>query len=60
MNGQDTYILERTIEFPNMVARIFRPVLTTEEKNRRMNAIHKASANLMKEVMKNGKQTPTT
>ena len=60
MQGQDTYTLERTIEFPNMVARIFRPVLTEDEKNKRMQNIHNASANLMKEVMKNGKQTFTT
>lgn len=52
MQGQDTYSLERTIEFPNMKARIFRPVLTAEEKTKRMNAIHKASSNLLKEVMK--------
>ena len=54
--GQDTYIFEKTIEFPGMVARIFRPVLTEEEKNKRMQKIHKASSNLLKEVerLKNG------
>lgn len=46
--GQDTYTLEKTIEFPNMVARIFRPVLTVDEKKRRTQAIHKATANLFK------------
>ena len=50
--SNDIYTLERTIEFPNMIARIFRPVLTTEEKSKRMQNIHKASSNLMKEVMK--------
>ena len=45
-----TYTLERTIEFPNCTVRIFRPVLTETEKNKRMQKIHKASSNLMKEV----------
>ena len=48
--GQTEYVHTKTIEFPGMVARIFSPVLTDEERNRRMNAIHKASSNLMKEV----------
>ena len=48
MQGQDTYTLERTVEFPNMVARIYRPVLTEEEKNRRMKNIKNATANLLK------------
>lgn len=52
MQGQDTYSLERTIEFPNMKVRIFRPVLTNEERTKRMQNIHKASSNLMKEVRK--------
>jgi hypothetical protein len=52
MQGQDTYSLERTIEFPNMKVRIFRPVLTETEKNRRMQNIYNASSNLMKEVRK--------
>ena len=51
MQGQ-TYTHERTIEFPNMKVRIFRPVLTEAEKNRRMQTIYNASSNLMKEVKK--------
>ena len=46
MQGQ-TYTHERTIELSNMVARIYRPVLTTEEKNRRMQNIKTATANLL-------------
>ena len=49
MQGQTQYTFERTIEFPNMVARIFRPVLTEEEKKRRMQNIYNAAANLLKE-----------
>jgi hypothetical protein len=50
--SNDTYTHERTIEFPNMKVRVFRPVLTETEKSKRMQNIHKASSNLMKEVMK--------
>lgn len=50
MQGQEAYILEKTVEFPNMVARIFRPILTEEEKTRRLKIIHKATAELLKGV----------
>ena len=53
MQGQTEYFLERTIELPNFKARIFRPVLTEEEKARRMTAIHKAAANILEGVIKN-------
>ena len=53
--GQDTYIFEKTIEFPGMVARIFRPVLTDEERQRRIEVIKTAAANLLKEVIRNEK-----
>ena len=52
MQGQTEYTFERTIEFPNMKVRIFRPVLTELEKSKRMQNIHKAASNLMKEVWK--------
>lgn len=45
--SNDTYELKKTIEFSNMVARVFSPILTEEERNRRMKAIHKAAANLL-------------
>lgn len=38
-----------------MVARIYSPVLTEEERNRRYEAIKTASANLVKEVLRNEK-----
>lgn len=53
MQGQTEYYLERTIEFPNLRARIFRPVLTDEEREKRMKAIHDAAAKLLEGVMKN-------
>lgn len=46
MQGQ--YSLERTIELPNTIVRIYRPILTEEEKNKRMQRIKNASANLIK------------
>lgn len=52
MQAQGIYTLERTIELPNTVARIFRPELTEEEKNKRMQRIKTASANLIKGAKK--------
>lgn len=46
---KDTYSEIKVISFPNMTARIHRPELTPEERERRMAAIYKAAANLLKE-----------
>lgn len=51
MQGQ-AYTLERKIEFENMVARIFRPMLTEEEKTKRLRKIQTATANLIRGVTK--------
>lgn len=40
----------KTINFPGMVARVYRPILTEEERARRMAAIHKQSERLLKRV----------
>ena len=48
MKNQDTYQEVQVIKFPNMTARIYRPILTAEEKEKRMKAIHKAAAELLK------------
>jgi len=42
----------KTFEFPGLVARVFSPILTDEERERRMKSIHKAATNLLKEVKK--------
>lgn len=34
-------------EFPNMIARVYRPILTEEERKRRMKQIHDAAAMLL-------------
>ena len=47
------YILNKVIETPSFTARVFSPVLTEEERKRRMQAIHKATADLLKGVTKN-------
>lgn len=49
MNSQTEYIHKKTMHFPGMVARIYCPVLTEEERQRRYKAIYKATANLLKE-----------
>ena len=36
------------ITFPDMVARVYRPILTEEERTRRMRVIHNQAANLLK------------
>ena len=48
MKNADTYGKPQTITFPGMVARVYSPVLTPEEKARRIKAIHNAAAALLK------------
>ena len=54
----DTYGEPIIIEFPGMVARVFHPILTEEERTRRMKKIHDAAANLLihAEQVKRGKK----
>lgn len=49
------YRLKKTIESPGFIIRVHSPILTPEEKARRMKAIHKAAENLLK----NQKEIPT-
>lgn len=44
----DTYTKIKIIEFPGMIARIHFPDISDEEQSKRMAAIHKATANLLK------------
>lgn len=41
--------------FPNMVARVYTPILDSEERERQMKAIHIATANVLKSKLHNGK-----
>lgn len=52
MNGQTEYTLKKTIEFPGCIARVYSPVLTEQERCKRMQRIHDAAANLLKGVHK--------
>lgn len=49
MNGQSEI---KTFTYPNAVVRVHFPDLTDEENKRRMNQIHKAAMELLKEVRK--------
>lgn len=49
MKCQDTYKEVKTIQFPGLVARVYIPELTPEERKARMKAIYKAAANLLKD-----------
>lgn len=41
------YILKKEIKSPQAVIRVFSPIITAEERARRMKAIHKAAARLL-------------
>lgn len=43
----DKYYDPIIITFPDMVARVYRPILTEEERTRRMRVIHNQAANLL-------------
>ena len=46
----DEYKEAQRITFPGMTVRVYRPVLTEEERARRMKSICKQAANLLKKV----------
>lgn len=48
MKKQDTYNEPIISEYPNAVVRVFRPILTPEERDRRMKIIHDMAADLLK------------
>lgn len=50
MKSQDTYKEVKTFNFPGVVARVYIPDLTEEERARRMQAIQKQAANLLRSV----------
>lgn len=49
MKVQDTYQEPIILEFPNARVRVFRPVLSEQERKRRMKIIHDAAAELLRE-----------
>jgi hypothetical protein len=50
--GMDTYKEIKTLQFPNMTARVFIPDLSQEERSKRMKAVQKQAAELLKKVNK--------
>lgn len=51
--GEDKYNAPKIITFPNMVARVYAPILDSDERERRMKVIHTATANVFKSKMHN-------
>lgn len=47
MKSQDTYGEPKIYQFPGCTVRVFRPILTEEERARRMKEIEKAAAALI-------------
>lgn len=47
MAKNDIYDEPITIEFPGLVAKVYRPILTKEERERRMRLIARAAADLI-------------
>lgn len=54
MRTQDKYKEVKTFTYPGLVARVYIPELTEEERTRRMKAIHTQAANLLRST-NNGK-----
>ena len=52
-NQNDKYNDPIIITFPNMVARVYTPILDPEEREKRMKAIHRATANVLKNKLRN-------
>ena len=52
MNGQSE---TKVFTYPNAIVRVHFPDLTDEEQQKRMKKLHKAAAELLKEVKKGGK-----
>lgn len=51
--AEDEYYLAKTIESHNAVVRVYSPILTDEENDRRMKKIHDSAAELLKEQIRN-------
>lgn len=47
MKQQDTYTEAKTITYPGIVARVYSPILTEEERQRRMTQIAKSAERLL-------------
>ena len=52
MRKQDTYGEPKIITYPGIVAKVYSPILTEAERQRRMEQIAKSAANLLKKERK--------
>jgi hypothetical protein len=52
LKQKDKYTEPITITFPKMVARVYFPILESQEREKRMKKIHRATANLIEGVTK--------
>lgn len=50
MAKNDIYSEPQIVKFPGMTVRVFRPILTDEERAKRMKRIHDAAARLLLSV----------
>lgn len=50
MAKNDIYNEPKIVNFPNMTVRVFRPILTEDERAKRMKNIHDAAARLLLSV----------
>ena len=53
MKPTDTYNPPIKIHFPNMVANVYIPILSNEERTRRLKELHNQAAQLLKGVKRN-------
>lgn len=53
MKQKDNYNDPIIITFPNMAARVYSPILEPEEREKRMKAIHRATADVLKNKLHN-------
>lgn len=54
--SNDVYGEPQIFEFPGMIARVYRPILTEEERARRMKIIERAAAELYLDTMRRVKE----
>lgn len=52
MKQKDTYMEPVVFTYPGMTIRVHRPILTEEERARRMKRLHDAAADLLKSCKK--------
>lgn len=53
LKQEDKYNDPIIITFPNMVARVYSPILESGEREKRMKAIHRATADVLKSKLHN-------